>query len=283
MEKFTEVSSDFAMKLFNKVSNAEKNSFLSPASIQMALAMTYAGADGNTKGQMNDKMFAGLNDQQINENLNEIVNVINESSEDYVLRTANRLYVENSYQILQTYLDVVKKHFHSNCVPSDFKAKSKEVRQEINQWVEQQTNNKIKDLLSIDDVTSCTRLILVNAIYFKGDWKTPFEESETKKKPFHITQNKQIDVDMMHAKKDFKFAAVEKCQILGIPYGKSENLAMFFVLPTQRNELQALEQQLTGPALLELIDNNVYTTEVEVSESVQRTKSSLTKIVFNVT
>lgn len=263
MEKFTEVSSDFAIKLFKKVSHDEKNSFLSPASIQMALAMTYAGAEGNTKEQMNKAMFAGLTDEEVNQNLHKFVEAINKPNDAYVLRTANRLYIEKSYEVLQTYLDVIRKHFHSDCVSSDFKAKSKEVRQEINQWVEQQTNDKIKDLLSSEAVSPDTRLILVNAVYFKGDWKKPFEESKTEKKPFHVTQNKKIDVDMMHSKDGFKFASTEKCQVLGIPY-ESEDLTMFFILPAQPNGLQALENEITGPALLELF-RAVYSTEVKVS------------------
>jgi serpin B len=212
---------------------------------------------------MNKVMFAGLTDEQINESLNEVFKVVNEPTDAYVLRTANRLYIEKSYDVLQSYLDVVRKHFQSDCIPSDFKGKPQEVVQEVNSWVEKITNDKIKDLVPVEAVNGDTRLILVNAIYFKGDWKNPFEEAKTVKKPFHVSQNKTVDVDMMHAKlKTFKFTATDTCQVLGIPY-KSQDLAMFFVLPTTRNGLQALEKELTGPALIELI-HHVYTTEVEV-------------------
>lgn len=262
-EEFIQVSSNFAFQLFQQVSIAERNSFLSPASITMALAMVYSGADENTKSQMNKVMFAGLTDEQINESLKKVVKVINEPVKGCVLRTANRLYCEKSYEVLQNYLDIVQKYYHSECVSVDFKTKCGTVRQEINSWVEYATKSKICDLIPPDGVNSDTRLILVNAIYFKGDWKKTFAERRTTKKPFYVSATNAKEVDMMHGKhREFKYTSNEKCQVLAIPY-KSPDIAMFFVLPTERNGLEKLEKELTGSELMDLF-RKTYTSEVEV-------------------
>lgn len=253
---FCEKSLDFTLKIFKEISSIEQNSFFSPFSIVVALTMPYVGADGITKDEMNKVLFSGEspNEEEINESVLNILNLL-ENTDDCILRIANRLFCEKSYQILQNYLDVIGKYFRSECLPVDFKNKSNEVCTEINKWVEKITEEKIRNLLAPNAINEETRLILVNAIYFKGDWKHAFREENTNKKPFYAAENKQFEVDMMFATlKHLKYSSDEKYQILGMPY-KAENLMMYFILPTERYGLASFEKQLTSNDFLAMVSS----------------------------
>ncbi|CAB1441260.1 unnamed protein product [Pleuronectes platessa] len=171
---------------------------------------------------------------------------INSPSASYILKTANRLYGEKTTKFLPTFLEAIGKYYKDNLKTVDFIGAAEACRGEINTWVEKQTENKIKDLLKT--VSDGTRLALVNAIYFKGNWMYRFDEANTKEMPFKVSQTVSKPVQMMFQKKNLRYNSIGGLQILELPYEKEE-LSMLILLPAQSTDgsdpLLKLEEELT--------------------------------------
>lgn len=175
---------------------------------------------------------------------------LNKADAPYSLSLANRLYGDRSYTFLEEFLKGTKKHYNAELESVDFKGNAEEARVHINSWVEKQTQDKIKDLLSQDAVDSLTKLVLVNAIYFKGSWNTQFKEEMTADAQFRLNKNDTKPVKMMHQKSKFPFATIPEanCKILEMPY-KGNDLSMLIFLPNDIEDdttgLEKLEKELT--------------------------------------
>lgn len=251
MDAISNSNTAFALELLRTLSqeNPVGNVFVSPLSISAALAMVYLGARGDTAAQMAQALafssgadthadFATLNAD------------INSPSASYILKLANRLYGETTSKFLQEFLDGTEKYYQADLKAVDFVGAPEECRGEINSWVEQQTENKIKDLLKPGSVSSMTRLALVNAIYFKGSWKNRFDEANTKEMPFKLNKNESKPVKMMYQMKKLPYNYIPDLglQILELPYVDDE-LSMLILLPEEAsdgsNPLQKLEKELT--------------------------------------
>ncbi len=137
---------------------------------------------------------AGLEDTAIHSGFKEIVDALNKPSDAYQLNTANRLYSQIDYEVLDTFLKTLTIQYQSDIKSVDFVKNGENTRQEINHWVEEITRGKIKDLIAPGILDALTRLVIVNAIYFKGDWKHKFKEAATIKKPFYSAPNKETKV-----------------------------------------------------------------------------------------
>ncbi|XP_039890801.1 leukocyte elastase inhibitor-like isoform X2 [Simochromis diagramma] len=191
---------------------------------------------------------------------------INSPSASYILKLANRLYGENTAHFLPDFLDATQKYYQADLKTVDFIGAPEACRAEINSWVEQQTENKIKDLLKPETVETDTRLVLVNAVYFKGNWKNPFKEANTKEMPFKIKQNETVPVQMMYQEKKlpYNYIADHDLQILELPY-VGEELSMFILLPKESSgPLLKLEKELTQERLNEWTDRKNMSTRSEV-------------------
>ncbi|CAL8322915.1 unnamed protein product [Boreogadus saida] len=169
----TEANTTFTLALFKKITEENKsgNVFYSPLSISSALAMVLLGARGNTSTQMSEALQHQKGEEDINASFSKLLSELNKPDALYSLSLANRLYGEKTYQFVQEFLDETRKYYQADLQSVDFQAKAEEARVEINTWVEKQTQDKIKDLLVPGVVDSLTRLVLVNAIYFKGKCK----------------------------------------------------------------------------------------------------------------
>ncbi|CDW61167.1 Serpin-like protein [Trichuris trichiura] len=137
----------------------------------------------------------------------------------------------------------------------DFK-KGLEACKHINDWVEKKTKGKIKDLIPQDAIKPLTRLVLINAIYFKADWKAPFKTALTKKTTFYVKQDEEKTVEMMQMNKEFPYSETDEYQILGIPY-VTEKLLMYFVLPKEKFGLKNMMTKLNAKKLLDLFDSAI--------------------------
>uniref|UniRef100_A0ACB8FCN1 Leukocyte elastase inhibitor n=1 Tax=Sphaerodactylus townsendi TaxID=933632 RepID=A0ACB8FCN1_9SAUR len=174
----------------------------------------------------------------------------NRSDAPYILKVANRLYGEKTYNFLQDFLVSTQKLYGAELSPVDFQNAAADVRKQINQWVEEQTEGKILDLLPEDSLDGMTRLVLVNAIYFKGSWAEQFREEDTKETPFRPNKKEKKTVKMMYMKKKLPFRYIPecKCRVLELPY-KGEELSMIILLPDDIEDnstgLEQLEKQLT--------------------------------------
>ncbi|XP_051715941.1 leukocyte elastase inhibitor-like [Ctenopharyngodon idella] len=257
MESLTRANGLFALDLYRalSVSNAEGNVFFSPLSLSAALGMVYLGARGHTSEEMAKVLyFSSVSD--VHSHFKTLTSSINRPSASYILKLANRLYGEKTFSFLREYLDSTLKLYHAELQAVDFIGASEKSRQLINEWVERQTDDKIKDLLQPKIVTKSTRLVLVNVIHFKGKWMQPFEEKDTKEMPFKINQNESRPVEMMYQSDIFPFRSIPEyeLQVLKLTYEKEE-LSMLILLPNETQDgsdpLLKLESELTLDKLLD--------------------------------
>jgi len=236
----------FAIDLYGQLRTQSGNLFFSPDSISTALAMTYAGARGDTATEMAKTMHFTLPLQRLHPAMGGILANLNAPHDAYQLRIANALWAQQGYTFLDDFLKLTKSDYGAGFKQVDFKDATEAARLTINQWVEQQTDNKIKDLLQPGVLSSRTRLVLTNAIYFKGDWQTQFDKAQTRDEDFHLSAAQNVKASMMHREGGFNYFDGGTFQILEIPY-KSAELSMIVLLPKDVGGMFALEQSLTAP------------------------------------
>uniref|UniRef100_A0A4W6G1W4 Serpin B6 n=1 Tax=Lates calcarifer TaxID=8187 RepID=A0A4W6G1W4_LATCA len=237
----SKANTTFCLDLFRKLSDEDKtaNVFFSPFSISSALAMVMLGARGNTATQMSE-VFCGclqvLKPQSHQENdvhsgFTKLLSELNKEDALYALSVANRLYGEQSFQFVEGFLEETKKYYDAELESVDFMSNSEEARVNINSWVEKQTQGKIKDLLSPEVLDSMTRLVLVNAIYFKGNWNKQFKEDYTADAEFRInkvTLHNLMCTGWRHTEEQRQHSGM----ILEMPY-EGEDLSMLIFLPNE--------------------------------------------------
>ena len=243
----------FALDVYRQLSTMTPgdNIFLSPLSISAALAMTYLGARGNTASMM--KKVLGLeawSDADLHAAFGDILTALNESNAPYTLRTASRLFVSRQHKFLDDFVAATRRHYGAEAALSDFVGDPNGSRLQINKWVEEQTAKKIKDLLPNGSIDSLTALVLVNAVYFKGDWATKFDSRGTHDSEFIVNAQNTVNVKMMfrHDKYRLSEDSTLDCQILQLPY-VGDRLAMVVLLPRQPDGLESLEKNLTAHRL----------------------------------
>ncbi|XP_075994270.1 serpin peptidase inhibitor, clade B (ovalbumin), member 1, like 3 isoform X4 [Genypterus blacodes] len=266
------------------------NVFYSPFSISSALAMVLLGARGNTATQMSEVLCfceaekprgAGQMRMHMQEQMQQTVNMcrlpphllkrcletkscgddvhanfagvlseVIKPGAPYALSVANKLYGEQTYTFVEDFLSGTRKHYNAELESVDFQKKPEDSRTNINSWVEDQTQGKVKDLLAQGVVNEMTRLVLVNAIYFKGNWSKQFKESATQDAQFKLNKNDTKPVKMMQQKTKLPLAFIPElnCQILELPY-EGKDLSMLIFLPCAIEDattgLEKLERELT--------------------------------------
>ena len=176
---------------------------------------------------------------------------------------ANKIYVMKNYSVKRSFNEIATKSFASEAQSLDF-SENQQSAATINGWVEENTNNKIKDLISPDSLSGDTRMILVNAIYFKGFWTYQFKKSDTYKAPFYLNEQDSVQVDFMKTKKHFKYGRLPELDATAIelPY-KDSDISMLIILPNSRTGLSALEAKLNTIDLGD-ISSKLYSQEVNV-------------------
>jgi serpin B len=240
-----EGNNQFALDLYAKLRGEKAdNLFFSPYSISTALAMTYAGARGQTEKEMAQVLHFQVPQDRLPSAFASLMAKLRSEKEGNQLRIANRLWGQQGYQFLPEFLRVTREEYKAELALQDFVTKAEEARKTINAWVEKQTEEKIKDLIPPGVLNQLTRLVLTNAIYFKGKWASQFDKKATGEAPFKLTPTKTASVPMMHRKDKFKYGTVDDAQILELPYVGDE-LSMLMVLPQAVDGLAELEKRLT--------------------------------------
>jgi len=246
-------NNQFAFDMYKELSSDE-NLFISPWSISTALAMTYEGARGQTADEMVQTLHLMEDDSVRRSGFASLYNTLNTKDAEYQLSTANALWAEQTYAFLPDYLDTVKKFYGGKTTNLDFIGASEESRKTINTWVEDQTQDKIKDLIPKGVITPLTTLVLTNAIYFKGDWVLEFDKEKTSKQGFR-TGSGTVEADMMMLtgdKAEFKYTETDDLQMIELPY-KGDKLSMLVLLPNE-DDISSLEKSLSAEKLNELRD-----------------------------
>jgi serpin B len=240
-------NNQFAFDLYAELrKSAEgKNVFFSPYSISTALAMTYEGARGKTAEEMQSVFHFPTDGKLRNSAFAAIHNQLNKPDSKFKLSIANSLWAQKDFRFLSEYMTTVQQYYGATATNLDFVNATEESRKTINKWVEDKTNDKIKDLLPQGSLDATTRLVLTNAIYFKGTWSKPFDKSQTKDESFRVSATNTIKVPMMRRTDKnamFNYAETSEVQILEMPY-EGEKLSMLVFLP--KGDLSLLEKSLS--------------------------------------
>ena len=242
----------FALELYGKLENQQGNLFLSPYSISTALAMTSAGARGQTEKQMAETLcFAPMKSEQFHKTFGEIIGQLNTSGKKggYELVVANALWGQKDYKFLPDFLTLVKTNYDGNLEQVDFKTQAEAARKTINAWVESKTKDKIKELIKPGMLDSMTRLVLTNAIYFKGKWASPFKPERTQDSPFVLLGGQKVNVPTMNQTGKFGYMETNDIWVLEMPYVNND-LSMVILLPKKADGIKDLEKGLTSDVIV---------------------------------
>ncbi len=241
-------SNAFTGDLYGALRAQEGNLFLSPASISISLAMVEAGARGGTEAEMVKTLHLPPNTPAIHESFGALVRRLKDDASGCELRTANALWAQQGYPFLDSYRRVVQDMYNAQASEADFARAAESVRKIINDWTAGQTNARIRDLIPSGLLNANTRLVLVNAIYFKGLWESPFKPDLSEDAPFQLEPEQTVQVRMMRQKGNFKYGETDTMQLLEMPY-VGGRIAMAILLPRAVDGLPALEQQFNSTAL----------------------------------
>ncbi len=247
-----EANNRFAINLYSQYKSEEGNIFFSPFSISTAMAMVYEGAEGKTAKEIKSVFGFPKYDNSRRNQYSDLLSEINKKDKEYALKTANALWAEQDFHFLDEYLTTVEKYYGGKTTNLDFKNEPDASRLIINNWVEDKTNDKIKDLLPEDSIHPLTRLVLTNAIYFKAKWLIQFDADKTSDEYFRVNPDKSIKVPMMQPtsqKSTFNYTQNKDLQILEMPYA-GEDLSMLILLPLD-DDIEALENSFTIEKLTE--------------------------------
>ncbi|NWR67656.1 A1AT2 antiproteinase, partial [Bucorvus abyssinicus] len=233
--KIAPSNADFAFKFYKQVREdiSNKNIFFSPLSISTAFAMLSLGARSNTLNQLHKGLAFNLTEmeeQEIHEGFQRVLQLLNEPDREVQLSMGNALFIDDRLKLLQKFLDDVTNFYYSEAFSSNFQNPSEAIK-EINKYIETKTHGKIVDLLK--DLDTNTLMILVNYIYFKGYWESPFNSLATKEDDFLLDDKNSVKVEMMHQSQFFNIHRDEKlsCWVVELPY--KGNAAALFILPDE--------------------------------------------------
>lgn len=244
MSSIAEANNKFAFSLYKELKDLEGNIFFSPFSISSVGAMLYEGADGKTEEQIK-KVFNFPKDKKLlRSSYSELLGSITQPGKEYKLHIANALWVEQTYRLLGSYVHNIQTHYDGEAKNMYFRLNPGAAREVINSWIEEHTENRIKNLFDPGSVDRLTKLILTNAVYFKGDWGKQFDKDDTEDENFNIAKGKIVEVPMMKmvGKNYFGYAEDERMQALEMLY-KGNELSMTVLLPKDNN-LGSLEDYL---------------------------------------
>ncbi|MBN2789334.1 MAG: serpin family protein [Candidatus Delongbacteria bacterium] len=250
-------NNEFMLKAYSKLSADEKNDniFFSPYSISSALAMTFAGSNGNTEVEMAKALEFTKNTDAFHQDFSKITDKINEIGKKGIVKlsVANSLWMQEGYTFLDAFKNIGKKYYNAQIENLNF-AEDEKSRQIINQWVEEKTNDKIKELIQQGILDALTRLVLTNAVYFKGEWKEQFQKNATKTTTFHNAKGNDVASEMMYNKAMYGYYENDKFQFLEMPY-KGNDVSMLVLLPKETQGLGKIESELNMSTIDSAIDN----------------------------
>lgn len=240
----------FALGLYAKLKEAGGNLSFSPHSLSTALAMTYAGARGESQKQIAEALRFPSDPARLHPAFGRLDALLREAQKEggVEIRTANALWAQKDFAFLPAFCDLAKVQYGAMVSQVDFRTAAEKVRAKINRWVEQQTKGKIVDLIPPGALDAESRLVLTNAIYFNGAWAHPFDKGSTKDDAFWPAPERSVKVPMMSLEKNFGYLQIDGAQILELPY-KGYGFSMVVILPEKLDGLGRIEEALTPEKL----------------------------------
>ncbi len=273
-------NNEFAFDIYRKVAASGKNIFISPLSMVTAFSMVYAGSRGATRQEIEKVFHLKVTGEDMARGWGALMDDMKNRAKSgkYSLDSANRIWIGKNISLEDAFTAAMKKYYDAGLMQLDFAGNPEGSRADINKWVAKKTSNKITGLVPEGAVTTATNLVLTNAVYFLGNWESPFDDKATAKTDFFITPAKKIQVDMMKNFGHFKYFESEDLQAISLPYKtqgkKYEALSMFILLPKGRTGIAGFEKKLTHEnwekwnSSLEVNEVNVYLPRFEATSFV---------------
>ncbi len=239
-------SNSFAFDIFKEIVNSEAdtNIFISPLSISYALGMTFNGADGETKEAMRNVLgFEGMTDTAINESYRDLTKTLTTIDPKVIMEIANSIWYRQEFEVEQDFIDINQEYFDADVSALDFALPG--AKDIINDWIEEKTHDKIKDV--IKEINPTTMMFLINAVYFKATWKYEFDPDDTEVEDFHLSNGGTVDCDMMRQENEFLRYFNDDFQAIQLPYGNA-GYCMSIFLPREGHSLDGLINQMNDAA-----------------------------------
>jgi len=246
----------FALELYKRIVIPNDNLFFSPYSIYTVFAMVYGGVRGNTATQMERAFHFPICGKELHEYVGRLSGVIDGAGAtgSIKLNIANSLWPQDGYPFLKEYLDMTERYYKAKISPLDFQKDSEGARKTINSWVEEKTEQKIVDLLKPGMINPLNRMVLVNAIYFKGDWQSKFDKNTTQETQFFLLSGDAVKVPLMTNRQRYGYSDFPDAQILELPYA-GKDVSILVVLPKKKDGLPEIEKHLSQERLKEWVDS----------------------------
>jgi serpin B len=263
-------NSEFAFDLYQALIHQGGNIFYSPYSISLALAMTYAGARGETEQQMANTLHFALQQYRLHPAFNSLDLALASRGEGakgkddkgFRLHIVNAIWGQKDYKFLPEFLDVLAENYGAGLRLLDFVREADQSRITINNWVSDQTEGKIKDLIPQGVIDALTRLVLTNAIYFNAAWLNPFDKELTSNGTFHLLDSGDVTVPMMRQTHSFSYATGDGYQAVELPYDGNQ-LSMVILLPDS-GKFESLQNSLNA-ALVNHIVSDLQSRQVDLT------------------
>ena len=248
LKAVVEGNNEFAFELFHQLAQKPGNKFFSPYSISTALGMTYAGARGNTAKEMAQTLHFTLPNERLHPAFGELIRKIQGADEKrhYELAVANSLWGDKTgLSVDPKFLRITESDYQAGFQLVDFTKDAEGARRTINAWIEDKTNKKIEDFITKGLITANTRLVLTNAIYFRGEWSVPFPKAATKPEDFTSTGAPAFKVPMMNHTFRASYVQNADFQLAQLMY-KDDVVSMVVILPMKKDGLPEVERKLSG-------------------------------------
>ena len=247
-----EDNNGFSLALFRQLRQPSRNLFLSPLSIRVALGMACAGARGETASQMRSALCISPPEEPLEEGLAQTIERLDTAASEYELTVANSLWAQEDAPLQPEFVDVITRRYRGYVNLVDFHNRADAARIRINQWVEDNTRQKIRELIPAGALNETTRLVLANAVHFKGRWELPFRKEVTEDEPFYVEGGTTVRAPLMHYQKQIRYLQARNYQAVDLPY-RGDRLSMLVLLPNQKNGLKDLEDALSAQMLSECV------------------------------
>ena len=257
IRSFAEGQNDFAFGLYKELHQQPGNLFFSPFSIRTALGMTFVGARGETANQMCRALRLASSEESLDLAFAEIIQQLTPADGGkYEFTIGNSLWSQDGIPLLPEFSELIGRYYRGEVNLVDFRINTEVARTAINRWVEEKTRQKIKELIPWDGISPDTRLVLANAIYFKGIWMSPFRTYDLfdplNEEPFYLEDGSEVRTPLMFMQKEVRYVKGEDFQAVELNY-QGDNISMLVFLPNRKDGLLDLEKRLQADMLEECV------------------------------
>lgn len=249
---FADGNNGFALALYERLRQQPGNLFVSPFSIRAALGMTLAGARGETAAQMARALCIPNGDGSLHADVAAIVQRLAAGGPGSTVSVSNSLWAQEGAVLQPAFLDVIARYYSGALHPVDFSEAPEAAGAAINRWVEEETQGKISGLIPPRAADAFTRLLLVNAVHFKGAWASEFMPSATRDAPFHLDTGDKVQAQLMHQRADAGYLHARRFEVLDLPY-RVGGLSLLVLLPHRKAGLRSLEETLSAAVLADVV------------------------------